>query len=290
MNGSRPAAYAAEAALCYAANGWFIFPVPPETKRSYKSADHCGGRRWGYTNDQDEVRRDWERWPNAGIGLPTGKINGVVVIDVDTPQGHGVDGPASLRQLEAKYGPLPETRQTVSPSGSVHYWFNYPDVKIKSASKIGAGIDVQSDGRMVVVPPTLRNGVPYRWLNEAAIADMPAWLVKLTKERPFTYTPPPRMQPIAKGIGYAAAVLEYEIQALAAAANTTRNGTLNWASYRLHQFVASGELDANEVKRRLIGAATANGLVSDDGIDSVLATIRSGARAGLQRPHYRRAS
>src|SRR5271163_2868463 len=34
--------------------------------------------------------------------------------------GHGVDGAASLAALQAKHGPLPQTLEAESPSGSVH--------------------------------------------------------------------------------------------------------------------------------------------------------------------------
>jgi hypothetical protein len=49
-------------------------------------------------------------------------------------------------------------------------------------------------------------------------------------------------------------------------------------------------LDRAVVHARLIDAATANGLMSDphDGPRSVMRTIESGARAGLQHPRNRR--
>jgi len=65
------------AALSYATNhGWFVFPAPPGEKKSYKSAEHSNGRKWGATNDAEEIRQDWARWPLAGIGIPTGEVNG----------------------------------------------------------------------------------------------------------------------------------------------------------------------------------------------------------------------
>jgi hypothetical protein len=80
-----------ESALAYAAKGWKVFPAPPGSKKSYKSEKHSGGRKWGMTSDADEIRADFTRWSNAGIGIPTGAVNGIVVIDADTIAGHGVD-------------------------------------------------------------------------------------------------------------------------------------------------------------------------------------------------------
>src|SRR4051794_4018165 len=109
-----------KAALDYAARGWHVFPAPPGKKKSYKSAKYSNGRRWGATTDADEIRRDFERWPDANVGIATGVDSGIFVVETDTITGHGVDGEASLRELQATHGPLPETREAESPSGSRH--------------------------------------------------------------------------------------------------------------------------------------------------------------------------
>lgn len=115
-----------EAALRYAARGLAVFPVPPGTKKSHKSETHSNGRKWGMTRDAEEIRRDFTQWPNAGIGLPTGAVNKIIVVETDTVTGHGVDGDAALRAIEAKYGPLPITLEAISPSGSIHKIFPSP--------------------------------------------------------------------------------------------------------------------------------------------------------------------
>ena len=72
------------------------------------------------------------------------------------------------------------------------------------------------------------------------------------------------------------------------APDTGRNNQLNKASFCLSQLVAGGELNAADVEAALIDAATANGLVAEDGMRQTMATIRSGARAGLQHPRSRK--
>jgi hypothetical protein len=49
-----------EHAANYASNGWHVFPVPPGTKKSHKSAEHSEGRKWGQTVNIDEIRRDYK--------------------------------------------------------------------------------------------------------------------------------------------------------------------------------------------------------------------------------------
>ena len=173
-------------ALCYAKRGWRVFPAPSNAKKSYKAAKHSNGANWGATIDASEIERDFKRWPDAGVGIVTGSVSGIFVVEADTVTGHGVDGLASLRALEAQHGKLPETLAAESPSGSQHFYFTYPPgVIIKnSTSALGAGIDVRGDGGMVIAPPSVRPDVgAYRWLNDNPIADAPQWLMDLVKER-----------------------------------------------------------------------------------------------------------
>lgn len=145
-------------------------------KRTKKSAEFSNGRKWGTTKNTKEIKQDFARWPFANIGIVTGPKSGIFVVDVDTPKGHGVDGIASLKALQRLYRPLPRTLMAESPSGSLHYYFNYPDnVTIStSASKIAKGVDVKSAGGVVVGPPSVKPGVgQYRWLNKNKIANAP---------------------------------------------------------------------------------------------------------------------
>lgn len=170
-------------ALEYAERGWFVFPAHLSgAKKSHKAAEFSNGRAWGATTNAVQIERDFARWPNANIGIATGPLSGIWVVEADTPEGHDVDGIASLRKLETEHGALPETPVAETPSGSLHYYFNYPtSVTIRNdTSKIAAGVDQRGDGGMVIAPPSLRPGKGnYRWLNAVPIADAPDWLIKL---------------------------------------------------------------------------------------------------------------
>src|SRR5262245_558151 len=169
------------AALRYASiMSWHVFPVPPDTKKSYKSAEHSNGAKWGMTRDAEQITRDYARWPDAGVGIPTGMVNGFFVVEADTAKGHGVDGIANLKSLEEQHGKLQPTRMARSPSGSVHYYVRHPggDVEIKnSSSELAPGVDVRGDGGMVIAPPTIRHDGTYCWLNGLEIIDPPRWLL-----------------------------------------------------------------------------------------------------------------
>jgi hypothetical protein len=170
------------AALSYAAAGWLTFPVPRGARKSHKSAEYSNGRRWGATADPDEIREDYAQWPEANIGIPTGAENAIWVLDVDTKEGHGVDGIASFQALIDEHGELPPTFQVGSPTSSRHYYWNWPLDKVitNSASKIGPGIDVRGEGGMVLAPPSVKIPVGvYNIISNVEIANAPDWLVDL---------------------------------------------------------------------------------------------------------------
>jgi hypothetical protein len=159
--------------------GWKIFPVRFGTKRSHKAARFSGGRLWGMSDDPVEIERDFRRWPNAGVGIPTGEVNRIFVLEADTVEGHGVNGLAGLEALEARHGLLPATLMAESPSGSVHRYFSWPGKEIKnSAGRLARGVDVKGDGGMVVAPPTRTPKGVYRWLNNLPIVDAPPWVIQ----------------------------------------------------------------------------------------------------------------
>ncbi len=173
-----------QAALAYAEKGWAVFPADSSgKKKSHKSAEFSNGQRWGATNNAEEIRRNFRKWPDANIGIPTGKVAGFFVVEADTVEGHGVDGIAALRALEAEHGALPTTRAAESPSGSLHFYFRWPtdDTLVRnSESLLAEGIDVRGEGGMVIAPPSVRPGKGgYVWINEGPIAEAPQWVLDL---------------------------------------------------------------------------------------------------------------
>jgi len=148
----------------------------PRTRNGLKDA----------TTDEKQINRWWDRSADANIGIRTGSVSGIFVLDVDGPEGE-----QSLRELEEKYGKLPDT-PTVKTGRGQHRYFRIPAGKTipNSASKIGHHLDIRGDGGYVVAPPSIHyTGNQYMWeicahpddfdehFTEAA-----EWLVKLTLE------------------------------------------------------------------------------------------------------------
>jgi Bifunctional DNA primase/polymerase, N-terminal len=263
-------------ALKYAAQGFAVFPCWPRTKKP-------ATRRGFYeaTTNPAALRRWFSGVQQYNIAVRTGMASHCWILDVDDP--------ASLENVVAKYGPLPLTRQSQASRG-VHYWWRTDVPVFCGNSRIAAGLDVKGDGGFIMVPPSVHpNGSIYRWLNDAPLVVAPDWLLALARKRPEPNLVLERSSRKHNGPpgSYGAAALESEIKALASAPRGTRNPQLNCTSFRLHQLVAGDELSRDEVEACLIEACKANGLWADDGPRQVMATIRSGACAGLQHPRAR---
>ena len=279
-----------QAAVDYASRRWQAFPIKP---RSKEPATWRGF--YDATSNPAKLHR-WfaQRFP-YNIGIRTGLPSGVFILDID-----GELGAASLRQIEAKHGPLPATLISANGKGR-HFWFRAECEIPCSTGKIAPGLDVRADGGYVVVPPSIHpNGAIYRWANDLPPAPAPLWLIQLAQRKPsppippppsppaWTWTPRPRSSIVsASSAAYGIAALDREIERLASASSGTRNAELNRTSFRLHQLVAGQELYGDEVARRLIHATQINGLLAEDGPRQVQATINSGANAGLRFPRDR---
>jgi len=168
------------AALEYAQAGYSVFPCLPRGKKPILSNGFHGA-----TKDTALIRAWWDKYPNANIGMPTGEINGLVVIDVD--QG-GQD------TLNGKGLTIPEGIEQTTPHGS-HHLFKHPGHHVRSATGNNIGeagatfdhVDSRADGGYIIVAPSINNeGDSYTWeipLLEEELTPAPEWWIEaLQKE------------------------------------------------------------------------------------------------------------
>lgn len=130
-----------------------IFPLSPRSKiplteHGFKDA----------SDDEETIAKWWGENPNANIGMPTGKENKIIVIDIDPRNG----GDKSARGLLSD----DQRPAVVSLTGGdgEHWLYEYPnDVDVPSC-KFAKGIDLKSDGGYIVLPPSIHpSGKGYRW-------------------------------------------------------------------------------------------------------------------------------
>ena len=159
------------AALDLARRGLAVFPCQPRGKEPA-----CSNGLLAATTDLARITLWWESIPDLNIGIATGAVSGVFVLDVD-----GTEGEQSLRQLEQSNGALPPTVEAITGKGR-HCYFRIGEhgAVRNSASQIAPGLDIRGDGGYVIAPPSIHpSGRPYAWSvdTERDFADAPDWLL-----------------------------------------------------------------------------------------------------------------
>ena len=113
---------------------------------------------WSAFQNTRATLHDYEQWfadrNFGGLGLVTGRISQLVVLDFDSE--------AIFTTFKAQYPDLLETHTVRSAGrGLPHLYFKLPD-HLHLESQKGQGIDLLSNGRYVVAPPTVINNQPYQ--------------------------------------------------------------------------------------------------------------------------------
>jgi hypothetical protein len=127
------------------------------------------------------------------VGVVTGLISGLVVLDVDP--GHG--GDESLARFVHRYAPFPATVEAVTGGGGRHFYFAHPGGDMRNRAGLAPGIDLRGDGGMVVAPPSMHpSGRRYAWRTGHApharsLAPMPTWLADLARDGTAAIGHPP---------------------------------------------------------------------------------------------------
>lgn len=157
----------------YLTNGWSILPVRPSEKRPLM-------QNWlQYTHqraDQKTVDSWFSSLKGIGVGMVTGKISNIVVLDVEH------DCPIPIRELLKKY---PTSLISRSGSGGFHLFYQYPVnvTKVSNRVKIFEGADLRADGGFIVLPPTMHpNGNRYEWVKEGVPGAFPLALLDMKSQ------------------------------------------------------------------------------------------------------------
>lgn len=201
------------------------------------------------SDDAGQVDQWVKTWPDANVGVATGRASGFFALDVDPDKG----GDVSLAALIAEHGPLPETAQAQTGSGGSHYLFRLPAFDVtNSAGKVGRGLDIRGDGGQIVVAPSRSAKGLYRWIRNpltgAEIAEAPAWLLARMRGNASSSVQIPDSAPTDRGFFPPASpeVLEAAREALAKhgpAINGDGGGlhTVHAAAILTHDFALTDE-------------------------------------------------
>src|SRR3989344_7328114 len=122
-------------ALEYLSHGFSVIPVSGKTPLV----------EWTEFQNRKPAKEEVTKWFSelnpTGIGIITGKISGIIVVDIEK------DGSTE---------DLPETVKVKTGGSGFHYYYRYTGISIKnSVKKIRDNTDIRSDGGYVIAPPSI---------------------------------------------------------------------------------------------------------------------------------------
>jgi hypothetical protein len=172
----------------------------------------------------------WKRHPGELIGVPTGELSGLNVLDIDRQHGGG----DWYMKVKAE---LPPTRIHRTRSGGLHLFFKHRRGLRSSAGRIAPGIDVRADGGYIVWWPAA--GLE---IQDRSIAKWPDWLLELLLERPIEAPQPPTTFSRPVTDRRVVAQLAGLARTVDGAVEGQRNSTLFWAANRAAELAREGRI------------------------------------------------
>lgn len=163
-----------QAALDYHALGWSVVPV-----HTVDDDGKCSCRRRACSSPgkhprgswrssmhtrltEEQLREHWEQHPESNVGIVTGEISGIAVVDIDGPEGEEALRDAGLPQED-----WPDTPIARTGGGGWHLFVAYPEEGQRTRTDALAHVDVRAEGGFVVAPPSKHvSGNNYEWITE----------------------------------------------------------------------------------------------------------------------------
>jgi hypothetical protein len=169
------------AATNYVARGWPVIPLEGKLPKL------C----WKEFQSRMPTPAELHAWfsdgldPPTGLGVVTGKLSGLVVIDCDSKQD------AAFWQAEHGSSPL----VAATGGGGIHIYYAMPgEVEVRNRARLfGRKIDIRGEGGYVAVPPSLHpSGACYEWLQFGVRDPLsefaPSWILEGHQERTLPRT------------------------------------------------------------------------------------------------------
>ena len=164
-------------AIKYLNKGFSIIPVGQDKKPLIQWKDFQNRKP-----TEQEARNWFSILDVVGIGIVTGKISGIVVLDAEAG--------ADFTGLK-----IPKTPTAISGGGGAHYYFKYPgEGKIANCVRFLPLMDIRADGGFIIAPPSLHaSGKQYKWVDglsigEIELAGVPKWIKDATSQKKPTAT------------------------------------------------------------------------------------------------------
>lgn len=136
-------------ALLYLSKKVSVIPLNPKSK-----LPACAWKDYAVRLPTEaEVTKWWTDNPEYNLGVVTGLVSNLTVVDFDVKNG-----------LSSKINDLPQTLKVKTPSGGFHLYYKYEPSLRTGVDIFGdmSGVDIRNDGGYVVAPPSVIEAGPYK--------------------------------------------------------------------------------------------------------------------------------
>ncbi|MFH2034137.1 MAG: bifunctional DNA primase/polymerase [Candidatus Margulisiibacteriota bacterium] len=140
------------AAEAYLERGLAVIPVNSEKRPYIKWTKYQTEKP-----TQGDIGRWWRKWPEAMIGIITGNLTNLFVLDCDSDERY-----AYVQSFfpESFMTPVSQT-----PRPGYHLYFSMPEENLTIAAGVKPDLDFRANGGYIIAPPSSANGNKhYQWL------------------------------------------------------------------------------------------------------------------------------
>ncbi|MCX5831171.1 MAG: bifunctional DNA primase/polymerase [Deltaproteobacteria bacterium] len=129
-----------------------VIPIKPDKKPFLPWTEFQTRRA-----SSEEIKKWWGQWPSAMVGICTGEVSGIFVVDCDTQEGY-----EAVQKLLPESLLMPTAR---TPRGGWHLYFRWmEDYKLTVGAGVLPGVDFRGQGGYIIAPPsTNAEGKAYAW-------------------------------------------------------------------------------------------------------------------------------
>lgn len=164
----------------------------PITKKA--KSPHTDNGFFSASQDENEIREWWRRWPDAFVGVPTGQRTKLVAIDWDPEKhadltGEWIQSNSDALLSARVHGTLRGGKHYVYRVGVGQIYKNGTDIELAGAKR--PGLDFRGDGGYIIWWPIHGGSVSD---NQAPF--LPAGLIDELQERPTPAVTPPKHSPV----------------------------------------------------------------------------------------------
>lgn len=150
-----------ESAVEYLEKGFSVIPVGADKKPLINWKEYQNKRA-----TPEEIKEWIEKYPAMNIAIVTGKISGIVVVDIE--EGGSSEG-------------YPPTVTAKTGGNGMHLYYKHPGYEVPNGARVRELTDIRGDGGYCLAAPSVSTKGEYEWIispDDSEFSEWPTWITK----------------------------------------------------------------------------------------------------------------